>query len=165
MPLEVSDHRPSHMLTRNITHINWHPILNTISTAFWLIPCLYYYYKTWPDTFIAMTALYQFVRVVENSAGLPLSGWIFFRKLQKYICILIISQNWNTIGSWNPCQWKTRTHFDGLVQERCNSIANALELHLSCTYPLIYQAQSRPSQVHHQPWFDKYYLGIFWVQH
>ena len=26
---------------------------------------------------------------------------------------------------------------DGLVQERCNSIANALELHLSCTNPLI----------------------------
>ena len=26
---------------------------------------------------------------------------------------------------------------DGLVQERCNSIANALELHVSCTNPLI----------------------------
>ena len=28
-------------------------------------------------------------------------------------------------------------HFDGLVQERRNSIANALELRLSCTNPLI----------------------------
>ena len=28
-------------------------------------------------------------------------------------------------------------HFDGLVQERRISIANALELHLSCTNPLI----------------------------
>ena len=28
--------------------------------------------------------------------------------------------------------------FTALVQERCNSIANALELHLSCTNPLIY---------------------------
>ena len=27
------------------------------------------------------------------------------------------------------------SHVDGLVQERCNSIANALELHLSCTNP------------------------------
>ena len=27
---------------------------------------------------------------------------------------------------------------DGLVQERCNSIANAMELHLSCTNPLKY---------------------------
>ena len=26
-------------------------------------------------------------------------------------------------------------HIDGLVQERCNSIAKALELHLSCTNP------------------------------
>ena len=31
-------------------------------------------------------------------------------------------------------------HFNGLLQERCNSIANALELHLSCTNPLIYTA-------------------------
>ena len=28
-------------------------------------------------------------------------------------------------------------HFDWLVQERCNSIANALELRLSCTNTLI----------------------------
>ena len=28
-------------------------------------------------------------------------------------------------------------HLDGLVQERCNSIANALELRLSCTNPSI----------------------------
>ena len=26
-------------------------------------------------------------------------------------------------------------HIDGLMQERCNSIDNALELHLSCTNP------------------------------
>ena len=29
-------------------------------------------------------------------------------------------------------------YFDGLMQERCNSIANALELHLSCTNPSIW---------------------------
>ena len=29
----------------------------------------------------------------------------------------------------------TKDHFDGLMQERCNSIANALELHLSCINP------------------------------
>ena len=28
-------------------------------------------------------------------------------------------------------------HFDGLVQGRCNSAASALELHISCTNPLI----------------------------
>ena len=30
---------------------------------------------------------------------------------------------------------KNLDHVDGLVQERCNSIANALELCLSCTNP------------------------------
>ena len=28
---------------------------------------------------------------------------------------------------------ETYQHFDGLMQERCNSIAKALELHHSCT--------------------------------
>ena len=31
-------------------------------------------------------------------------------------------------------------HVDGLVQERCKSIANSLELHLSCTKPSMYCA-------------------------
>ena len=30
------------------------------------------------------------------------------------------------------------SYMDGLVQERCNSIANALEFGLSCTKPSIY---------------------------
>ena len=33
-------------------------------------------------------------------------------------------------------------HIDGLVQERCNSTANALELHFSCTNPLICRRQA-----------------------
>ena len=45
----------------------------------------------------------------------------------------------------NPYTWKdhlynktaSSVYIDGLVQERCNSIANALELHFSCTNPLI----------------------------
>ena len=36
-------------------------------------------------------------------------------------------------------------HFDGLEQERRNSIADAVELRLSCTNPLIYQACCWPS--------------------
>ena len=31
-----------------------------------------------------------------------------------------------------------KDHLDGLVQERCNSIANAVELRLSCTNPFIW---------------------------
>ena len=38
-------------------------------------------------------------------------------------------------------QGKT-SHFDGLVQERCNSSALALELHLFCTNPLICKQHS-----------------------
>ena len=34
----------------------------------------------------------------------------------------------------------SKEHVDGLVQERCNSIAKALELHLSCTNPSIWSS-------------------------
>ena len=55
-----------------------------------------------------------------------------------------ISSNFNY--SWN---------IDGLMQERCNSIANALELHLSCINPSIFSmtwsaASSRP--IHLMRW-------------
>ena len=43
-----------------------------------------------------------------------------------------ISHNRHTIA----CPWGQ--DIDGLMQERCNSIANTLELHLSCTNPLIW---------------------------
>ena len=42
-----------------------------------------------------------------------------------------------------------RDHIDGLVQERLNSIANALELHLSCTNPPIYFLPSWASYLLH----------------
>ena len=31
-----------------------------------------------------------------------------------------------------------KLNFDGFMQKRCNSIANAMELHLSCIKPSIY---------------------------
>ena len=34
-------------------------------------------------------------------------------------------------------QWVNKEYFDGLVQDRGNTIANALELRLSCTNPSI----------------------------
>ena len=37
---------------------------------------------------------------------------------------------------------KQAQQVNGLVQERCNSIANALELCLSCTNPLKYKDQN-----------------------
>ena len=52
-----------------------------------------------------------------------------FGLLLKYRLLLfkILVLFWNNFISY----------FDELVQERCNSIANALELHLSCTNPWI----------------------------
>ena len=42
-----------------------------------------------------------------------------------------------------PGQYRPGFHFDGLVQERRNSIANALELRLSCINPSIYYPSFR----------------------
>ena len=70
----------------------------------------------------------------------------------KYACHIISSRKF-TVAANRVCQpgghyWDyypdaltlsqvTATHFDGVVQEKCNSIANAVELSLSCTNPSI----------------------------
>ena len=51
-------------------------------------------------------------------------------KIKIYICY---------VKQWICSHWMP---IDGLVQERCNSIANALELHLSCTNPWIWTLYS-----------------------
>ena len=43
---------------------------------------------------------------------------------------------WEYLAQW-PGQLLELTHINGLEQERCNFIANTLELHLSCTMPSI----------------------------
>ena len=44
-------------------------------------------------------------------------------------------------------------HIDGLVQERCNSIANALELHLSCTnHWCVSMLSNTNCMFHERPW-------------
>ena len=56
-------------------------------------------------------------------------------------------------------QWYHNLHFDGLVQERCNSIANALELHLSCTNSLIFLGNTHKRHLMpHLPWL----VGSLW---
>ena len=42
-----------------------------------------------------------------------------------------------------PFEYNMIYYFDGLVQERRNSIANALELHISCTNLSIYEMSSQ----------------------
>ena len=46
-----------------------------------------------------------------------------------------------------PAAWYSKTHMDGLVQERRNSSALAMELRLSCTNPSIYGAATNCHQV------------------
>ena len=57
------------------------------------------------------------------------------------------STRWQQVGlthwgldKWPPfCRWHVRCiFFDGLMQERCNSSALAMELRLSCSNPSIY---------------------------
>ena len=43
---------------------------------------------------------------------------------------------WQTKGGFIPMWNRSNRHIDGLMQDRRNSIANALELRLSCTNPL-----------------------------
>ena len=50
----------------------------------------------------------------------------------------------NATYIWHALQWH---HIAGLVQERCNSSALALELHLSCTNPLIWSSSCLESPV------------------
>ena len=54
---------------------------------------------------------------------------------------LVLQIPWHQIGTRDMIQYqsfKFPDYIDGLVQERRNSIANALELRLSCTNPTIY---------------------------
>ena len=56
--------------------------------------------------------------------------WVFWRKM-------IYKWTWLYFHAKSSL-FKFHMHFDGLVQERRNSVANALELRLSCTDPPIY---------------------------
>ena len=55
------------------------------------------------------------------------------------------------------------SHVDGLVQERCNSIANALELRISCTNPSIWNPKVPVTQeIEGGMPFHKLHVDIFW---
>ena len=79
--------------------------------------------------------------------------FIFFRKCKRnctavhqqscYICLVIVWHNahfWQGLRKvwWNSLKFYIEyIYIDGLVQERRNSIANALELRISCSNPSI----------------------------
>ena len=71
--------------------------------------------------------------------------WLLSRVTQRWVFPLYVTYRWIgevtflTIGRGiEDCQFDSLIS-NGFVQERCNSIANALELHLSCPNPSISQ--------------------------
>ena len=63
--------------------------------------------------------------------------WYWFHKINRLLSSM--REDFNYLHAIpvliNDIKWQ---YIDGLMQERRNSIANALELRLSCTYPSIY---------------------------
>ena len=60
------------------------------------------------------------------------------------ICPNVLSTLFNIINCFKSQFYLDfGSYIDGLLQERCNSIANTLELHLSCTNSLIWPLQVR----------------------
>ena len=60
---------------------------------------------------------------------------------QEYWISEMVKENLERLCSYqsSPLWPSTKLgHVDGSMQERCNSIANALELHLSCTNPSVW---------------------------
>ena len=87
-----------------------------------------------------VTSLWQNLSWKYSHFPLPESGlattWapIF----QKWFIGLIIQ----ILSKYNTCSYYVLNNdLDGLVQERCNSIANAMELRLSCTNPSIWSCR------------------------
>ena len=66
-------------------------------------------------------SLVERTRVIISDDGIP---W----KIHRAERLAVV--NWSEIISMEY------RHINGLMQERCNSIASAMELHLSCTKPL-----------------------------
>ena len=90
----------------------------------------------------------------ENISPNHLTGWMFYwpqatwqwgmwslELFQVMVCCLFSTNSMFDCHQWGPVTfnwWKFRGNIDGLVQQRCNSIALAVELRLSCTNPSIY---------------------------
>ena len=79
----------------------------------------------------------------KNPAGSPSMGSLKFKKIRS--CKSFGGPVKLGFSTWLPVLRSSKDpkvfplsatfHIDGLVQERCNSIANALDLSLSCTNP------------------------------
>ena len=116
----------------------------------------------WPHLFSGLK-LYEKVSKRTSNTEVR-TKWLpsYRQHLQKCILFILLQEKF---------------HIHGFMHERCNSIANALELHLSCTNPLIFWSKfDRSLFLRHQltismhgfrSWFDlelalSHYLKQCW---
>ena len=81
---------------------------------------------------------WQWHHISIMAMKIPENLMIFFSNT----CYLTTKKNQSSTSLF-LCEWHL-PHFNGLVQDRRNSIANALELHLSCPYPSTYPGLNIP---------------------
>ena len=111
------------MAGSSVNYCNWIPEATTALASNELVPCRQ---STWDATalFIAMVimagATFKF-----KFKHTTVSSHLKHRYAVEYY-VTYVHMGMGTVS-----------HIDGLLQERLNSIANALELHLSCTNPSI----------------------------
>ena len=81
----------------------------------------------------------HFIIPLGNEIGVGYIGFTLSVCLPASVSICRWHGFWSITSDFSLC-WNLSFNFpiDGLVQERCNSIASAMELHLSCTNPSIW---------------------------
>ena len=67
----------------------------------------------------------------DYNSSQPSDTYMYMHHGQGHQCVGFM------MVSWHGSVFCINGHFDGLMKERCNSIANTLELRLSCTNPSI----------------------------
>ena len=79
---------------------------------------------------------YFFIMLYAVSSYMEQCGkiWLYYYRSSHILCLYSHNSE-NTLTTLLKHDF--HYHIDGLVQERCNSIGNALELRFSCTNPLI----------------------------
>ena len=73
----------------------------------------------------------------EGIHSLPVDPYHKWPVMQKLIATFVVSLK-KLLNKLSDNLTHQKAHIDALMQERRNSIANALELRLSCTYPSIW---------------------------
>ena len=117
----------------------------------WLV-CLHYH--NWPQ--LGGHAWWVHRKWSHHTSGIHIESQIYqqndvpFSKV--YFCSIMTNRIQIALSSVYTMTWEKMFHIDGLVQERCNSSALAMELHLSCINPSICTCSML-----------LYWLGSYWI--